>query len=195
MAATRPITKLEPLDCWITPANVVVSTPSSLAMCSAWATSWMFAANNALFTSFTASAVPSPAIVKIGSAYAATVVARALDVVRRAADHHRERAREHVVGAAAERRVDDVPVARGGDPLDGRRAPGRVRDEERVVGEVRRRGRRRPSATSSNCSSEYTPTCTTSAPRAASARESVTVAPAWAKCSRTSARRAYTVTS
>ena len=137
MLATRPITKLEPLDCWITPASVVVSTPSSLAICSAWATSWMLAAKSALFTSFTASAVPSAPIVKIGSAYAATVVARALDVVRRAAHHDRERAREHVVGATAERRVDHVPVTGGGDPLDGRRAAGRVRDEERVVAEVR----------------------------------------------------------
>ena len=30
-----------------------------------------------------------------------------------------------------------MPVAGGGDPLDGRRAAGRVRDEERVVAEVR----------------------------------------------------------
>ena len=92
----------------------------------------MLAANNALFTSFTASAVPSAPIVTIGSAYAANGRARALDVVGRAAEHHRERAREHVVGATAERRVDHVPVARVGDALDRRRAAGGVRDEERV---------------------------------------------------------------
>ena len=43
----------------------------------------------------------------------------------------------HVVGTAAERRVDDVAVARRGDAPDGRGAAGRVRHEQRVVGEVR----------------------------------------------------------
>ena len=59
------------------------------------------------------------------------------DVGGRAAEHDGERAGEDVVGAAAERRVDDVAVACRGDALDGRRAAGGVRHEQRVVGQVR----------------------------------------------------------
>ena len=46
------------------------------------ATSWMLAANSALFTSLTTSALPRSPTTKIGSAYAATTSRDALDVVR-----------------------------------------------------------------------------------------------------------------
>ena len=48
-------------------------------------------------------------------------LAGARDVVGRAAEHHREVAGEHVVGAAAERSVHHVAVPRVGDPPDHRR--------------------------------------------------------------------------
>ena len=68
----------------------------------------------------------------IGSAYAPTVVRARVDVGRRAAEHHREVAGEHVVGATAERRVDHVAVARVGDAPDGGGRPGGVGHEEGV---------------------------------------------------------------
>ena len=89
----------------------------------------------------------------------------AFDVGGRAAEHHRERAGEHVVGAAAERRVDDVAVACRGDASDGRRAAGGVRHERARRRPGSRRDRRRRARPYASCSSEYTHTCTTSAAR------------------------------
>ena len=152
----------------------------------------MLAAKSALLTSFTTSALPSAPMSTIGSAYAPTVSRAARDVVGRAAEHHREVAGEHVVGAAAERGVDHVAVARVGDAPDRRRATRWcARHEEGVGAQVPPTSPPSPEGDLGQLLVGVEGEVDRPRRRwAASARESVTAAPSRAKCSRTSARRA-----